>query len=270
MTDRRIELWLFCPELNSRDPRQQLVARARDTISLECRARGWHFNRISTKIMRPEGRYVGAITPRDATTLYRSAHRARVGVWQICYAHAPIRPAPSKNWNHYMTLGRFLRYKAFHFNVGKRKFADVWPSSLISFQEWLKRVDCEGQSDPRCLPFHIFGSGVPVDDLATGEGRYAFANKHGSSAARLDDNHLRWKSPRGSLHGRERLQVSGRDLEKGFHWDVDSRKKSHTVTSTAERWKIQRGGYLNIYPDGYIREGKLAKRLYPTGKRKAH
>ena len=255
MADRCVELWLAYPKLKSRNPQQLLFAQAREMISSECKARGWNFNVVLSSIHRPAGRYMEAIPPDGATILYKRAHNARVGVWQFGDTHVPIRPMLSKNPKHYRELGRFLRHKAFYFKVGKRSFADVWESSLISFQEWLDRVDCEGQSDPRCLPFHVFKTVVPIGVLATDKGRRAFANTHGAPSNRHDDNELRWRSPRGALHGGEQLHISGYELKKGFHWDVDSGKRRRTLFTTEREWKIQRGEYLNVYPDGYVRPG---------------
>ena len=257
MADRRVELWLAYPKLKDGNPQQRLFAQVSKMMSSECKARGWHFNGISSFIRRPAGRYMEAIAPDGTTTLYKRAHNARVGVWQFGATHVPIGPTLSKNPKDYLTLGNFLRHKAFHFNVGKRNFAEVWESSLTSFREWLARIDCEGQSDPRCLPLHIFKTAAPIGVLATASGRKAFSNSHGAPSNRKDDNHLRWK--RGPLHGRDQLHVAGYELEKGFHWDVDSEKRSRTVINTARRWKIQRGEYLNIYPDGYIRPGNPSR-----------
>ena len=256
MANRRVELWLGYPKLKSRNPQQLSFAQARKTISSECKARGWDFNVVLSRILRPHGRYTETIPPDRATILYKRAHNARVGIWQFGDTHVSVRPKLSKNPKHYQELGRFLYHKAFHFKIGKKRFTDVWESSLTSFQEWLDHIDCEGQSDPRCLPFHIFQSVVPIDILATDEGRREFANMHGPPSRRRDGNDLRWRSPRGALHGGEQLHISGYELEKGFHWDVDSGKRERTVFTTEVKRKIQRGQYLNIYPDGYVRPGR--------------
>lgn len=255
MADRCVELWLTYPRIKSRSPQQQLFTQARKTISSECKARGWNFNVARSCILHPDGRYMEAIPPDDAIALYKRAHNARIGVWQFGDTYVPTRPMLSKNPRHYQALGRFLHHKAFRFKIGNGGFADVWESSLISFQEWLDRVDCEGQSDPRCLPFHIFQTAVPIGILATHDGRRSFANAHGAPSNRHDDNDLRWRSPRGALHGGKQLHISGYELEKGFHWDVDSAKRRRKVITTEGEWKIQRGEYLNIYPDGYVRPG---------------
>ena len=255
MSDRFVEVWLARPRIKSTNPRQLLFADARKMISSECKARGWEFEVAYSKIIHPNGRYREAISPDDATTIYRRAHNVRVGIWQFGDTYAPIRPELSRNPKHYLGLGKFLRHKAFHFNVGKKDFAAVWAQSLASFQEWLGRVDCEGQSDPRCLPFHIFGTAVPIEILTAAKGRRTFANRHGPQSNRRDDNDLSWRSPRTALHGGEQLHISGHELERGFHWDVDSRKRRRTVFTTEREWRVQRDEYLNIYPDGHIRPG---------------
>ena len=259
MADRCVELWLTFPEINPRNPQHRLFAQARKLISSECKVRGWNFNVVLSRILHPDGRYTEAIPPDGATNLYKRAHNARIGVWQFGNAYVPVRPMLSKNPKHYQELGRFLHHKAFHFKVGKGAFADVWESSLGSFQEWLDRVDCEGQSDPRCLPFHIFKTVVPIGILATEKERKAFSNTHGAPSNRHDGYDLRWRSPRGALHGGGQLHISGYELEKGFHWDVDSGKGRRTVITTEGEWTIQRGEYLNIYPDGYVRPGNIRR-----------
>lgn len=255
MADRCVEMWLTYPRIKSRSPKQLRFTQAREMISSECKARGWNFNVVFSCILHPDGRYREAIPPDDATALYKRAHNARVGVWQFGDTYVPTRPMLSKNPRHYQALERFLNHKAFRFKVGKRNFADVWESSLIAFQEWLDRIDCEGHSDPRCLPLHIFDTSVHIPILATANGRRAFANRHGAPSSRQDDSDLRWRSPRGGLHGGDQLNVSGYELPRGFHWDVDSRKRRRRVYTTEGEWRIERGGYLNIYPDGYIRTG---------------
>ena len=158
----------------------------------------------------------GGYPPRWRYHPVKRAHNARIGVWQFGDAQVSIRPKLSKNPRHFQELRRFLHHKAFHFKVGKRNFADVWESSLISFQEWLDRVDCEGQSDPRCLPFHIFKTEVSIGILATDKGRREFAITHGPPSKRHDDNELRWKSPRG------RCMVASNFTSRGMNWKKGS------------------------------------------------
>ena len=257
MPDRDVEVWLIHPLINSNHPQQLLFAHARKALSSMRPQKGWDFRRVRTKVIRPHGRPMEVVSSDEATSMYKRAHRARIGIWDYGNTYVPLRSDSdlARNPKHYRTLKRFLCHKAFYFNIGKKAFTDVWEKSLESFQEWLDNIDCEGQTDPRCLPFHIFRTSVSIETLATTEGRRIFTNKHHPQSNRPDDNGLHWRSPRGALHGNEQLHISGRELERGFHWDVDSGKRKRTVFTTEGKWKIQRGKYLNIYPDGYIRLG---------------
>ena len=205
----------------------------------------------------------------DATNLYRRIHRARVGVWQVGDSHVLIKPEPNPKARDYVRLGRFVDHKAFHARMSTNDFHSRWPSSLTDFVEWLDQTGCEGEGDPRCVPLHVFATKFPTSYLSTGEGRSEFAGVHGVQSSRVDDSHLHWDRPKGAFHGREVLQVAGRNLARGFHWDVSSRTTTRRITTTSEIWRISPNGYVNVYPDQYIRIGQRARRLLPGKKAKA-
>ena len=264
MTQRQIEVWLFHPRGGG--PFDQ----ARQLIESECNARGWLLTSRPTHTVRtPEGRQIASIRNEDVLNLYKRMHRARVGVWQIGKAHAPIKPRPKISVNDYVELRHFITHKAFHRKVSIQSFHSQWRSSLTDFHTWLKNILCAGEGDPRCLPFHVFRTNFKVSDLATQAGRSQFAKTHGPQSSRVDQNQLRWTRPKGPHHGREALQVAGRDLAPGFHWDVSSGTGGQRITTISDVWEIARNGYVNVYPDQHIREGKLAKRITPTKKTKA-
>ncbi len=264
MTQRDVEIWLFRPR-NTRQSTNEI----RRIIRTECGSRGWDFHERQTCPIRLDGRPLGTIDPQDATNLYKRIHRARVGVWQVGYAHAPTNPRPRRNKRDYVSLHRFVRHKAFHHNVHEGRFNDLWHSSLVSFWNWLDRIGCENEADPRCLPFHVFETQFSIDKLETEAGRSEFAQTHGSQSSRNDSNQLRWERPKGQGHGQEILNVSGYNLARGFHWDVSSGKSKRRLTTTSDIWDIGRGGYVNVYPDAYVRGGKSARRVRLRRKEKA-
>lgn len=256
MNRRDVEIWLVRPGNNNAS------GQLRRLIETECNARGWTLRlRKTSSISSKDGRPLNPITPQDATNLYKRIHRARVGVWQVGDADVPIRPEPKSITRHFVNLRHFLEHKAFHARLPPGDYNDLWSTSLADFDQWLDRVACEGEGDPRCLPFHVFKTEFPTSDLATQDGRSAFAAEHGSQSRRIDGNQLHWDRPSGAFHGRAVLQVAGRDLVQGFHWDVSSRTNVRRITTTAGAWKIRPNGYVNVYPDQYVRLGNRASRL---------
>lgn len=254
MTERQVEVWLFYP--GGGGPTTQV----RRWIASQCESRGWSLNpRPTGKTRSPEGRPLGPISNEDATNLYKRIHRVRVGVWQIGTAHAPIKPQPRMVVRDYVPLHRFIAHKAFHRRIPMEDFESQWSSSLTAFCTWLGQIDCEGEGDPRCLPFPVFSTKFNVSDLASREGRSVFAQIHGPQSSRRDDNELRWH--RGPHHGQAQLQVAGRVLAPGFHWDVTNRATEQRITTTSEVWRIGKNGYVNVYPDQHVRQGHSCKRL---------
>ena len=263
MIQRDVEVWLFHPASSG-----SFSSQIRQLIESECRIRGWRLTlRETRKTRTPEGRPLGLIRGEDVTNLYRRVHRARVGVWQIGDAHAPIKPRPQPNAKDYVLLGSFIRHKAFHSRISMEDFTDKWPKSLSAFNVWLNNIGCDNEGDPRCLPLHVFMSSVKVDNLDTQTGQAEFARIHGPQSHRVDHNQLHWK--RGEYHGQDVLQIAGRDLTPGFHWDVSNPKSAHRITTTSDIWEIAHNGYVNVYPDQHIRDGRLAKRLMLNKKAKA-
>ena len=264
MTHTAVEVWLF--SRGGGGPANEI----RRLLEAECSTRGWspvlrpiHRNRTS------EGRPLSPINNEDATNLYKRIHQVRVGVWQVGHARAPIKPYPRPVVNDYVELHRFIRHKAFHCRLSAKDFKGKWHSSLAAFDAWLQQVCCEGEGDPRCLPFHVFDTDFEIDKLATPRGRSEFAETHGPQSARRDSNDIRWNRPKGAYHGRETLHIAGRDLVRGFHWDVSSGATRRRIATTKDIWELAANGYVNVYPDQHIRGGHSAKRRIPTGKRKA-
>ena len=225
--------------------------------------------RISRLIFRPpflgrlpRGRSLAKILNEDVTNLYKRLHRARVGVWQIGDARAPTTPKPRHALKDYVSLADFVRHKAFHARLPRNGFAESWRGPLRDFRQWLSAIGCENEADPRCLPFHVFDTRIDIDRLASACGRSRFAVAHGSQSSRIDDRGLTWSRVRGQGHGREILNVAGRELARGFHWDVSHSASNASLGNSSETWRVNKDGYVNVYPDGHIRGGRGARRVY--------
>ena len=263
MTRPSTEIWLFHPVGQGGNKQ---FKRVED----ECKQRGWKFSRRQTRrIISSEGRIFRVVDVQDATNLYRRIHRSRVGVWQIGKAQVPISPGLAPTPKRVVTLKGFVTHKAFHYTIPKGKFLSAWRSSRDEFDEWMSRVDCEGEGDPRCLPLHMFASELDLSILATKEGRSVFDECHGPQSNRVDARQVHWRRPLGSYHGRDVLSIAGRSLAKGFHWDVSTKHSTQRINTTSEIWEIRRGGYVNVYPDQHVRGGRLFRRVKLSSKRKA-
>ena len=256
MTERPVEVWLFYPENTP-----SVVNQAKQIIRAECEKRQWAFQDRPTHLIKPDGRPIGQVKPQDATNLYQRIHRARVGVWQIEYANVPIRPKPKNTIADYITLSRFVLHKAYHKTLPAISLEDTWWPSLEEFLVWVEGTYCEGETDPRCLPFHVFETKLDLAVLESRDGRRGFARMHGAQSSRSDENGFKWT--RGVLHGQGTLQVAGWELTTGFHWDVAGKAKQ-LVTTTSQVWQIKPNGYVNVSPDAHIRGNrKGAKQVYP-------
>ena len=234
----------------------------RDAVASRCEEIGWRYeSRRSTRFKSGIGRKFQIVSPDVATELYEAVHRRRVGVWEVLGTSAPIIPNPKSNPRHYRRLSMFVKYKAFHAQLDPEKFDADWRRQEQAFKMWMKAVNCEGESDPRCLPFHVFTSSTDKYDLNNDEGRRRFADHHGQQSYRRDDEDRVWNRAQ-ALHGAVEVTIAGRNLVRGFHWDV-SAKKEFKIATTSAIWQIRRDGYINVYPDAYIRKTKSSKRMYP-------
>ncbi|MDE2905717.1 MAG: hypothetical protein OXQ28_06490 [Acidobacteriota bacterium] len=183
----------------------------------------------------------------DAVNMYRRLHRARVCVLFAGKPVISLKPgAPAFGPGRSIGLATFVRYKS-HAARLPREPVDV-PNQLEAYEAWCELVECESGRDPRCLPFHIFKS--ENSDLDTPECRRHFDDIHGTGAQRHDDNDLTWDLKPGGFHGRGILHVAGRELPRGFHWDV-SVDRARTITTPTEQWRVSR--YVNVAPDANVR-----------------
>jgi len=238
----------------------------REAFRTKCEAKGWTFvsrNTSRKSLQYRKGRDISAhvISPQHATELYSKLHRGRVGVLQLSDTHVPVTPNPKRR--DYVSLLRFVRYKAFFYPIHDDGITEQIADHIVNcFQEWIDFMNCEGEDDPRCLPFHVFDADDKYN-LDTAIHRQSFEANHRVRNFRRDGDGLDWRRPNSrQMHGRETLQVAGRELIRGFHWDVSSGAGSKRISSTSAVWQLEPDGYVNIYPDAYIRAQK-AKRIFP-------
>ncbi len=244
------EVWMFFPAEKRSD-----TATAREAIRRECKARTWNFQeRGVRKVPNGLGGFVRIVESRDVVAIYKRMHRARVAVLhidrpRICKISSVDRAIRR---NETMSLSNYCRYKAFKESAQpNHDFAPEW---IPNFELWKATDHCDGDNDPRCLPFPIFDADdtyKTLDDLA---GRQRFeGNHHSRGRGRQDQRELCWELNPNDFHGHDQLNVAGKMLSRGLHWDVqnDRRGRPITIDAPLARWVVYR--YVNIFPDGAIR-----------------
>lgn len=230
------------------------VARSRSMIDVKGMAdsRGWEVEEIScVRLASGRGRILDLVPRTDAVRLYEEMHRRTVAVVYEGKPRVRLHPGGDLRDDRTVSLYRFCRYKSFTASL-RSNSAARWDSA---FGEWLAQVECDGPSDPRILPFHIFApkGDYSLDELAE---RQRFRQEHRKSLALVDKRKRRWRLARpGARHGREPQMVRAQQLYDGFHWDVTAPGPA-VVASANTIWRVGPGGYINIYPDGHVRSGK--------------
>ena len=255
MTERGVEIWVFYPG-NQRES----VAKAIRVIKDTCADRCWEIQERHVQLVKINGRPLGKLKPEDAINLYKRIHRANVGIWHFGETHAPRKPEPDDKIKDYIDICAFVQHKAFRCRVQNSNFSEQWGTSVAEFETWLNEIHCENESDPRCLPAHLFNMKSDSEDLTTPEGRAQFTLNYGNQSARTDARQLVWKRPLGAFHGREILYVAGCELARGFHWDVGAGRNGGKIVSAQGVWRISSNHYVNVYPDAHIRSGRGAAR----------
>ena len=178
----------------------------------------------------------------------------------------PTRDPPNRRAAR--TLEQFVNYKAVY-GLVRGKGESV--ATLDRFDLWRAGEACEGVTDPRVLPLHVFDqAGCP--DLATPDERKRFRHSFGPAGDREDPSSRRWRQQ--AMHGRDELQVAGCALPPGAHWDVSSDRKTFRLINLKGVWEVKRRAYLNVYPDEYVRGPgrsfqKQVRRLWPRDAKNA-
>jgi hypothetical protein len=206
------------------------------------------------------------LDPTDAHQLYGLLHRWRLMV--VCFTSVFVRKNPRRQpavRRSALELRSFVEHKA---DFALIRSGNSIASVIEAFRNE-RRLSCEGEDDPRCLPLHVFALDKEWSNLGDKSGRDAFNEHHGPPRSRLDSDDRRWsRAARSAYHGRDKLTVASCDLTPGMHWDVASERGRAQLMTAHEIWELPRGsrGYLNVYPDAYVRPGarSRARRIWPT------
>jgi len=211
---------------------------------------------VKVESVNSRGGYEFSLLPaKDAAGLYRCAHRSRTAVMAVCGAKVRLDVSVPPTNAGCVSLEQFVRYKC-SFSLVTRP-AEV-KNAFASALTWLEDVNCEGPRDPRCLPLAVFKTGR-LPELDDRNDRRAFLREYRSvrSSDGLTDADARvWGV--GAPHTRDLLHVGGQVLPIGFHWDVQATRDTIIATGW-DRWKLRRGGYVNIHPDALVRGGSAVR-----------
>jgi hypothetical protein len=186
-------------------------------------------------------------------SLYREAHTSPLVVLSL---RKRVTAMMEKKVDHERnrTIETLFRYKAFC------KFTDIDSVETILDHAlaWHSVAICSGLGDPKILPLHVFCPLKNQTALWTDEGCKKFEQIHRRNGVRHDSDGREWW--RGAHHGSFVHTILGTTLPVGFHWDVQSNRKS-TLWSGDSEWQIGPKGYVNISPDGSVRSGKFSKQI---------
>lgn len=258
----------------AREPRIWLVLhpsdskyeeRLRATLKREAAELGVELIILRTKSRKlsAEGersRAVNILEPIDANQLYRDLSRHKCFVLSrgsVFVLHDPRRDPPKKR--DCIPLQRFVDHRAVYrtLETGVDTVAEV--RTMIA-----KGVpfDCTTYNDPRVLPLHVFDRDAVERRLETDADRSAFRKTYALSGGCWQSAATGiWRpAPAGARHGFAGPSwICNYELPPGYHWDVNAGRLRRTVIATASVWKVDPQGYVNIYPDSYIRAGSRAK-----------
>lgn len=249
----------MAPEVNLFFRREDLAATGalRHHVSATCANRGWiyHARLVSTKRNKC-GRPISLVARDVAAGLYPRLHRERVAVLVVGPdPRVPLLPdeGDALKFGRLVPLRRFVDYKSCWLRLPKDPTNDSW---IGTFAGWCETTACEGEHDPRCLPFHVFtGRGRNLHYDAE---RRAFDSRYGPGSDRTDDRGSRWVLNPRDFHGTEALTIAGYGLRRGFHWDA-SAEEWRIYMPTGE-WVVR--GHINVYPDAHLRpKGGNVRRL---------
>ncbi len=220
-------------------------------VAATASSKGWKLSVAQcVRLSSGRGRKANVLQRGDASRLYKEMHRQQVAVLYSGKVAVRTDPKPPFRDDRVVSLAEFCKYKSFAVSL-RSNDANDWDAR---FEEWMTVAECDGPNDPRILPFHIFASSgsFQLDDL---DERKRFQRSHRYRRSLQDGRRRSWSPPPpGARHGREPQTVRSLRLDGGFHWDVTT-SRSPVMTSSDTIWKVPSHGYLNVYPDGFIRFG---------------
>lgn len=226
--------------------------KTREQLRKELQKREWGFQERTTRFIRtPGGGLIEFAEARDVVAAYRDAHRSKVAILSTGKSRFSTEDPSERSIRRNTTLKLFgyYQYKAYCQNMSENKFV---PDSFFGdFEEWMEKINCDGDPDPRCLPFPIFRTKTTFDNLECSERRGDFEGVHHTCRGREDALNLNWEINPRAFHSRDTLVVAGKALTTGFHWDVQNNARGAIrLSSPTETWEIM--SYANIFPDGTI------------------
>jgi hypothetical protein len=207
----------------------------------------------------PNGQQFPLVPEKDVAGIYRRAHRARTAIVATSGAKILLELGERPSNKGCVSLQEFVRYKCFYGLVSRAEEVD---RTLAAAIDWMGATSCENSLDPRCYPKAIFQPRGQAE-LETARQRSEFIALHRlsrQSNALTDAQGRTWTV--GPYHTLDLIQVAGRTLPIGLHWDVQTPRDTEFSTGW-EKWSVRGRGYVNIHPDAYIR-GKDATKTYPT------
>lgn len=210
-------------------------------------------------------RPVNVLEPVDAHELYRDLSVRQCYVLSrgsIFVLRDPRRDPPTKR--DCLPLEQFVQHKAAFRTIEDgqsvkavlRELTDIDPS------------DCKDQHDPRVLPLHVFDPGADGRQLGTDEGRRSFRASYLRGRAWESAATGSWAAAvAGAWHGiagagGDVLRVWKYLVPQGFHWDTNAGQKRRNVITAVSVWRVEKRGYVNVYPDSHVRVGANAKEIW--------
>ena len=253
-------IWIVC---SAGDMSRTKAARA--ALRKAGESKNWALQeRLARPVRTPSGGQLQVVDARDVVALYRQAHRSAVALLVSRSIRFCTEPPENRAVRRDLTLklARHCQYKTYCCNFPESKLE--LESFILGFDGWIKEINCDGETDARCLPFPIFKAKRDFDNLAEPSHRSIFdgAHRNAKAGGRLDNVGLSWETNPREYHGHEILTVAGRTLTKGFHWDVqNSNRKLQKIGSPTEIWEVME--YVNVFPDGKI-NGRFpyARKIY--------
>lgn len=229
----------------------------RSDLQAACEARGWvvkirRVTLVASAAAGESNRSYHLLEPIDAYELYKDLHKGPTAVLQLIGSHVLLNPNDGPKKTNLTSLAGFVRHKTVFRDL---KLGTVISKLLEGIESELLLDACTGERDPRCLPFHTFAPGNEWITLDGADPLKDFEAVHGPPVRRVDSTGRLWEVAK-ALHGGDSAHIRGQSLRQGFHWDVQGQKsKGLRIFNSREVWKIPGGTYLNVAPNGDIRQG---------------